>query len=195
MTIIKRLSALLLTLAIVLPAAAQFSIGPRVGVNMSSLKFDQDAFNTENQVGFTGGIQAELMIPLVNFGVDLSVMYVHRTSELEGEKINNDYIEIPLNLKYKFGLPVIGKIVSPYIFTGPCFAFRTSKDAIEEAINDKKSDISWNFGFGLQLFKKLQIGASYGLGLTKAVEFVSDHQGAGIEGKNNCWTVTAAWLF
>ena len=53
--------------------------------------------------------------------------------------------------------------------------------------------MAWNFGVGVQLFQHLQIGASYVLGITKAVKYVQD--AAGIDGKNNYWTVTAAWLF
>lgn len=204
MTMIKRLFAMLLTLAVVIPATAQFSIGPRIGMNVNSLHFDKDVFATDNRTGFNGGIEMEFMIPMVGFGFDLSAMYVHRVSqatETDGtattvSDLSCDYIEIPLNIKYKLGLPVIGKFVTPYIFTGPSFAFRTSKEAIKEFYHAKKSDIAWNFGFGLQLIGHLQIGASYGLGLTKAVEFVdSDHQSAGIDGKNRYWTVTAAWLF
>lgn len=191
----------------VLPAMAQFSIGPRVGMNVNALHFNTDIFSSDNRAGFNGGIEAEFMIPMVNFGFDLSVMYVHRVSQLpDGATLstNNvtesnascDYIEIPLNLKYKIGLPVVGNIISPYIFTGPSFAFRTSKEAIKEFYHAKKSDIAWNFGFGIQLVKHLQIGASYGLGLTKAVEFIdSSHTKADIDGKNRYWTVTAAWLF
>ena len=44
--------------------------------------------------------------------------------------------------------------------------------------------------------KKIQVGASYGFGLTKAVEMVTDDvNAAGIEGKNRYWTITAAYLF
>jgi len=204
MTIIKRLSALLLALAVVIPAMAQFSIGPRIGMNVNSLHFNKDIFATDNRAGFNGGLEMEFMIPMIGFGFDLSAMYVHRVSQSsfsEGN-VNNvadiscDYIEIPLNIKYKIGLPLIGKIITPYIFTGPSFAFRTSKESIKEFYHAKKSDIAWNFGIGIQLIQHLQIGASYGLGLTKAVEFVdSNHQAADIDGKNRYWTVTAAWLF
>ncbi|MDE6928848.1 MAG: hypothetical protein K2P06_09005, partial [Muribaculaceae bacterium] len=97
---------------------------------------------------------------------------------------------------YKLGLPVIGKIFTPYVFTGPSFAFLTSKQAISDAIQNKKVDIAWNFGLGIQLIQHLQIGASYGVGLTKTVEKVSGWTGTEpIDGKNNYWTVTAAWLF
>lgn len=209
MNIIKRFSAMLLCLAAVIPAMAQFSIGPRVGLNVNSLHFDNKLWDTENRAGINAGVQAEFMIPMINFGFDASVMYVHRTSNFDyytqdvnlsttevSENISCDYIEIPINLKYKIGLPVVGKIVTPYIFTGPSFAFRTSKAAIKEFYHAKKSDIAWNFGIGVQLFSHLQIGASYGLGMTKAYEAIdSSHQNAGIEGKNRYWTVTAAYLF
>ena len=200
MKLIKRLSVLLVVLAAVLPASAQFSIGPRLGVNVNKLHLDESTFAEDNRAGFTGGIEMELMIPMLNFGVDLSAMYVRRSGKLTNgtavEEINRDYIEIPLNLKYKIGLPIVGNIVAPYIFTGPSFAFLTSKEEINNFIKNKKCDIAWNFGLGVQLFKHLQVGASYGLGLTKAVSFIeSEHQRAGIEGKNRYWTVTAAWLF
>ncbi|MDO4320380.1 MAG: porin family protein [Bacteroidales bacterium] len=199
----KRLYALLLALAVMIPAMAQFSIGPRIGMNVNALHFNKDIFNSDNRAGFNGGLEMEFMIPMVGFGFDLSAMYVHRVSQTQVTEngttavadLASDYIEIPLNIKYKIGLPVIGKVFTPYIFTGPSFAFRTSKEAIKEFYHAKKSDIAWNFGIGVQLISHLQIGASYGIGLTKAVEFVSDHQSAGIDGKNRYWTVTAAWLF
>lgn len=200
---IKRLGALLLTLAVILPASAQFAIGPRVGVNVNKFHFDESTFNKDNRAGFTGGLEIEFTIPVINLGFDISAMYVHRSATvLEGtdgtttRNINSDYIEIPLNLKYKFGLPVVGKIITPYIFTGPSFAFLTSKKDVSEFLRTKKSDIAWNVGVGLQLFTHLQIGASYGFGLTKALQYVdNDHQAANIEGKNRYWTITAAWLF
>lgn len=201
----KRFWLALLAIAVMMPAMAQFSIGPRLGVNVNKFSLDESVFDSDNRAGFTGGIEIEVMIPMVNFGFDLSAMYVRRSGQVAVDvagvknvvNVNNDYIEIPLNLKYKFGLPLVGKIISPYIFTGPSFAFLTSKEAVKDFARNKKCDIAWNFGLGLQLFRHLQVGASYGLGMTKAFNAVSggDHQAAGIEGKNRYWTITAAWLF
>ena len=204
MTFLKRISILLLTLAVILPASAQLSFGPRVGVNLSSLSFDGDLVDnltSENRAGFTAGLQAELMLPIIGLGVDASIMYVNRSSKYTADgvskDVSTDYIEIPVNLKYKLGLPAVGNIVAPYFFTGPSFAFRTSKSAIAEALNSKKSDVAWNFGLGVQLFKHLQVGASYGLGLTNILEKTGndEYTGEKIEGKNKYWTITAAWLF
>lgn len=202
MTIFKRIWVLALALAVVMPAMAQFKIGPRVGINVNSLHFNKEVFNKDNRTGFNAGIQAEFTIPMVGFGFDASVMYVKRNSEYMSTlqnnaetKLHSDYIEIPVNLKYKIGLPVVGSIITPYIFTGPSFAFLTSKKVIND-IQNKKCDIAWNFGLGVELIKHLQIGASYGLGMTKALQTVGvAGENAGIEGKNRYWTVTAAWLF
>ncbi len=207
------LVAVLVFAGITANAGDVFRFGPKAGVEVNSMRLNSDLFNDDNRAGFTGGLMMEVNVPLIGLGFDLSVMYVHRVNAntvKSGANIdadenalltsdnyrNRDYIEIPLNIKYKIGLPVVGKVVSPYIFTGPSFAFLTSKRAINEAFENKAFDIAWNFGVGVQLFTHLQIGASYGLGITKTVSALTPlNAGTKIEGKNNYWTVTAAWLF
>ena len=188
-------------------ANAQFKIGPRIGVAVNKLHFNKELLNTDNRAGFTGGVEAEFMVPGLNIGIDASLMYVRRSADLgieyAGEdttypmpKVNNDYIDIPVYLKWKFGLPLVGSIVKPFLMTGPDFAFLTSKTAINEALHNKKFDVSWNFGLGVEFLSHLQVSASYGLGITKVAEstgFVSG--GEKIDGKNRFWTVTAAYLF
>lgn len=191
----------LLAVVAVLPVAAQFSFGPKVGIAVNELKFNKDLAAVDNRAGFTGGLMVELMLPVLNLGFDASVMYVHRSATLdikdfEKSVANRDYIELPINLKWKIGLPLVGKIITPYIFTGPSFSFLVSKKAINEFFENKSCDISWNFGVGVQLFTKVQIGASYGLGMTNTMKFVGvNPEGYNIEGKNNYWTITAAYLF
>lgn len=211
----KSIKALLTALAIVLmtavPASAQFRFGAKLGTEVNSMRFNKDVFNNDNRAGFTGGLMIEFTVPIVNLGFDLSAMYVHRVSQStpispndvnsstdfvnSGNFRNRDYIEVPLNLKWKLGIPVIGKIVTPYIFTGPSFAFLTSRKAINEMYKNKSVDVAWNIGLGLQFFNHLQVGASYGFGMNKTVELVSNVNTIPIDGKNNYWTITAAWLF
>jgi hypothetical protein len=215
MNTIKRMFvAVVAMIAISAAASAQFAIGPRIGATVNSMKFSKDIAESENLAGFTAGLQAEFTIPVINLGFDASVMYVHRKTEVSETATQSikevltssnvrsrDYIDIPINLKYKIGLPIVGKIVTPYVFTGPSFAFLASKKAITEAYENKSVDVSWNVGVGVQLISHLQIGASYGFGLTNTISKVSDYTGTDtsnlteIDGKNNYWTVTAAWLF
>lgn len=190
--------AIAIALMVMMPAMAQFKIGPRLGVDVNSLHFNKDVFQEDNRAGFTGGLQAEFMIPGLGFGFDASVMYVRRSATFTDDQrteVNADYIEIPVNLKYKVGLPLLGNILKPYVFTGPSFSFLTSRRFFSDFVN-KKSDTAWNFGFGVELINHLQLSASYAVGMSKALDvFHLSNENANINGKNRYWTVTAAWLF
>lgn len=188
------------------PADAQIKFGIKAGANFNSLKINQDIFNDDNRAGFNGGVMLEFTMPIIGVGMDASVMYVHRSGEdftdydEAGNEISTstsrDYIDIPLNLKYKLSLPGIGSLVKPFVTTGPSFAFLVSKKNINEFIKNKSCDIAWNFGFGIELFSHVQVAASYGLGLTNTLEYVGiGNNNETIEGKNRYWTVTAAYLF
>lgn len=182
---------------IAIPASAQFRFGIKAGVALNSLHFSSDYLenlNSDNRAGFTGGLMAEFMLPIGGLGLDASLMYVHRSAEegvdtdaAEGEVsfAKRDYIEIPINLKYKFSIPAVSSIVAPYIFTGPSIAFLVSdsKDIY------KKCDFAWNVGAGVELVRHLQVSASYGFGITKLVA----ERDANV--KNRYWTLTAAYLF
>lgn len=201
----KSFKVIFMTLVMILsassiPASAQFKFGPKVGLTINDMHFNKDVFDSDNQTGWTAGVMAEFTVPVIGLGFDLSAMYVRRNAkflyENEIAKDNRDYIEIPLNLKYKFSLPVVSKILVPYIGLGPSVSFLTSRRNIEGALKNKSVDWAMNFGFGVQLLSHLDINARYGLGLTKAVQAIDDEfESAGIEGKNRYWTISVAYLF
>lgn len=184
-----------------LPAQAQFHFGIKAGVNVNRLSFNKEMItDSDNRAGFTGGIMAEFTVPLVGVGCDISAMYVRRNSSFMKEQkvVDNqrDYIDIPLNLKYKLSLPGISKVFAPFVTTGPSVAFLTSKKHIMDAYKNHSVDVAWNFGLGFELLRHVQIAASYGLGLTKALDMINlADDAAKIDGKNRYWTVTAAYLF
>lgn len=181
------------------PAQAQLRFGLKAGVAVNSLHFSSSTFDAENRAGFTGGAMLEFTLPATGLGLDLSAMYVRRNSQWLDEngltRDNRDYIDIPLNLKWKISIPVINNIIRPYLTTGPDFAILTSRRSVEDAYRNRKFDTSWNFGFGAELFRHLQVGASYGIGITKALKTIGATGTSGINGHNRYWTVTAAWLF
>ena len=215
MNYIKVLLSAILVSAVSLSASAGdiFRFGPRIGTQVNNMRLNSDVFSTDNRAGFTGGLTAEVQIPVIGLCLDASLMYVHRVNDntiknneaasgdqsqmLESDNYKKrDYIEIPINVKYKFGLPVVGSFVTPYVFTGPSFAFLTSSKAINEAYKNKSFDVTWNFGVGVQVINHLQIGASYGIGMTKTLEKISSiSAGPNVTSRNNYWTITAAWLF
>lgn len=184
--------------------SAQFHFGIKAGVAVNSLKFSnlddvQKTFSKDNRAAFTGGIMAEFEVPVIGLCFDASAMYVRRTGDmpvindgtLTSVQNKRDYIDVPINIKYKIGIPLISKFIRPYVLTGPDFAFLVSKKAVVDAYKNKSFDFSWNFGAGIELMRHVQVQASYGLGLSKVVG-KSDSQ---IDGKNRYWTVTAAYLF
>ena len=167
--------------ASILPANAQFSFGPKVGIAVNDLKYSNEIWNSDNRAGFTGGLMAEFMLPVFNLGIDAAIMYANRsvTANLDfginsednkkvNEKINRNYIDIPLHIKWKIGLPLVGKIVTPFVFTGPNFSFLVSKSTFDD-LKNKNFDVAWNLGLGVQLFTKLQVAASYSWGLSEAI--------------------------
>ena len=202
----KTIKSLLLAVVMIagfsVPAAAQFHIGPRVGITVNQLHLDNKMFDAENRTGFTGGLMAEFTVPIIGVGVDASVMYVRREGvnkyvddgETIVEKNNRNYIGIPINLKWKIGSPAVGNIITPFITTGPEFDFLCSKQTIDD-MKRKKCDVSWNFGLGVELIKHIQVAASYGFGINSAVKYVGEIETVDVKGKDRFWTITAAYLF
>lgn len=201
----KSIKAILLTLVMIIgasaiPAQAQFKFGPKVGLTVNDFHFNKNVMDAENQTGWTAGLMTEFTVPVIGLGFDLSAMYVRRNSEFMREnnltKDNRDYIEIPLNLKYKFSLPLISKILVPYLGVGPSVSFLTSRRHIENAYKNKSVDWAMNFGFGVQLLSHIDVNARYGLGMSKAVKLIDSGAGNGdIDGKNRYWTISVAYLF
>ena len=111
--------------------------------------------------------------------------------------LRNVLFQVPLNIKYKISLPAVGRIIAPYIFTGPDFSFKLDKNTVD-AVKTKTCQVAWNVGLGLQLVRHLQIGASYGFGINNIIEKMPENLGINttdLSLKNNYWTITAAYLF
>lgn len=105
--------------------------------------------------------------------------------------MKTDYLDIPVNLKWKFGIP----LVKAYLSAGPYVGFRVGGDKIWDVLGDqikaKNFSAGLNFGVGAELISHLQIGVNYGLGLTD--NYSSDK--FDLNAKNRGWSITAAILF
>lgn len=203
MKLVKRVIAVaVVALMAIAPAAAQVRFGVKAGVALNSIHFNKEIVNDitdgSNRAGFTGGVMAEVHVPIVGLCVDASLLYAHRSAELKGSTSNvvfkRDYIDIPVNLKYKFNIVGLSSIFAPFVYTGPDFAILVS-DSKQEGYKNKTLNTSWNLGFGAELFSHLQVSATYGIGITKAMEYVGIKGSESVSGKDRYWTVTAAYLF
>ena len=187
----------ILALASTCTAQAQVRFGLKAGVTINELKWDKDVVSKDNRAGFTGGLMIEIGLPVVGLGIDASALYTHRENNLylEETKLKRDYLDIPVNVKYKLQIPVLSKVISPFVTTGPDFSLLLADDDKGD-FKTRKWNTSWNVGFGAELFRKVQIHANYGIGVTKAFEYLGkDVDSKPIEGKDNYWTITAAYLF
>jgi hypothetical protein len=190
---------LVVVLAAGTTAQAQFKYGLKAGLNLSSVSFSgngSDNVNTENFTGFQVGPTIELMIPILNFGFDASLLYSQQGFKIKN--ISDDFrthtLEIPANLKYKISaLDLLGV----YVAAGPYISFNLS-DNLGDAYKSKSFGAGLNFGLGAELLGHLQVGANYKLGLTNdyGTEIPS---GIGalseIKGQAQGWTISATYFF
>lgn len=185
-------------------ANAQFRFGVKAGLNVDKLHFNEKVFDSDNNCGFTAGVMTEFQIPIIGLCFDLSAMYTRMNSNLEyaspvvngvaDVSKNKNFLEIPLNVKYKFQIPVVASIIKPYVFTGPSFAIKLDKNTVN-ALKTKTCQTVWNIGLGVELIKHLQLGASYGFGINNIIDKTTDINVVDYDVKNNYWTITLAYLF
>ena len=201
------LMALVMTIGV---AGAQVRFGIKAGANFNSIHFKdvESSLQPDNSCGFNVGVMTEFTVPIVGLCFDASLLYSRMNnaiskdySEPVGDVLDSDmswgknFLEIPINIKYKFQIPMVANIVKPYIFTGPTFAFK-----LDKSIMDRTYQAAWNVGIGVELINHLQVSGSYGFGMNNVAKEV--FKGNGILGNaeklkanNNYWTVSAAWLF
>ena len=183
-------------------AGSPVRFGVKAGMTVNKMKFNEDAFSTANRNGYTAGATMQFVAPIINVGFDASLMFTHRSNNVAFEgsssdvSVNRNYIEIPINFRYNIGLPVVGKVFTPFLTTGPDFSFLVSKKNVKNAWNNKTVDVAWNFGLGVKLFDKVEVAASYGLGIKSSASGDAALYGNNpVSSKNRFWTITAAYLF
>ena len=104
----KIFSALLVAICIcmAMPTQAQINFGVKGGLNLSKASFSKADFKKDNFTGFFIGPMAEFKIPVVGLGLDGALLFSQRGIEVEGTKIKQNGLDIPINLKYNIGLGV-----------------------------------------------------------------------------------------
>lgn len=184
--------------------SAKLRFGIKAGLNVDKFNISNTAkiLDSDNQCGFTAGGMMECTIPVVGIGFDLSLMYTHMNGEIATPDytgtVGKNYLEVPLNLKYKIGIPAISKIIQPIIYTGPTMALKLDKSTISN-LKTKTVQMGWNVGLGVELLSHLQVSAGYTFGINDVAKHIKAVDNAinlsDVKLKNNYWTITAAYLF
>lgn len=172
-------------MAVAMPAKAQLKWGVKGGVNIAKLKFDKISYK-DNTTGFFIGPMAEVTVPIVGLGVDASLLYNQNGSD----EYKQAGIDIPVNLKYTFGL---GSKLGIFVAAGPDFFFNFKGD--DDAVDKYKSMVGVNIGAGVKLINHLQIGVNYNAQLGKSGEVSLLDAVSFSKYKFNTWQISAAYIF
>ncbi len=210
----KYVSLIMLAVALMFAqqADAQLQFGVKGGLNVSSISFNQDLFDSSNRSGWFLGPTMKLSTPILGLGLDASALYEQKSSQVENTKvqsgettINQKSVIIPVNVRWGFGL---GSMASMFVFAGPQFGFNVGKDEFtwtsredyQNTFQLKKSNLSVNVGAGVSLLKHLQVTANYSIatgktGEAKVSKVIDDTYDTITTGKANAWQVSVAYFF
>ena len=164
----RRITSIALMAAALLlaaPAHAQFNWGVKGGVNLGDnslpqLSTEGQVLSLNNYAGFFFGPKAEVRLPVIGLGIEAAAMYEQKILALStSETFKQNSFQIPLNLKYSFGL---GNMVNIFVAAGPEFGFNVGKTPLATYVEDKAM-LSINAGFGITLLKHLQLGVNYNM--------------------------------
>lgn len=202
----KIFTLMVLLAAMTFTAQAQVKFGLKGGLNLTNMRFDKDVVSKSNQAGFFIGPTVKFTLPVVGLGIDAAALYDQRSAKLDGvdETLKQRSIQIPINVRYDFGL---GSIAGIYFFAGPQFGFNVG-DKVTNIISNvvdwrlKDSNLSANVGLGLMLLNHLQISANYNIAFGTTGEFnvltdVASRTWDTVTGKTkaNAWQLSLAYYF
>ena len=129
-------------LCVAAPLAAQPSFGLRAGLNVSTIRPDNDVDLADRsaKLGFVGGVFAE--VPVASgVAIQPEVLYTQKgvKRDAPNEDVSVDYIEVPVLVKA--GLP-LSDLLDVDVFAGPALAFKMGSDDSSEP--DEASTIRYN---------------------------------------------------
>ena len=189
------MAIMVMALFVVVPAQAQFSWGIKGGVNLVSndlsnlsgiVQDKAQIMNKDNYTGFFIGPKAELRVPILGFGIEAAALYSQKGMSVgDNETFQQNSFQIPLNIKYSFGL---GNVANVFIAAGPEFGFNVGEttkvfnnvqfdDVTGVTAGDvsayvlEKSTLSINIGLGATLLNHLQVALNYNMPWGKTGEF------------------------
>ncbi len=193
-------------------AEAKLNFGVKGGLNVSSISFNQDLFDSSNRTGWFLGPTMKFTTPLLGLGLDASALYEQKSSEVKNTTVQSGEttvtqksVVVPVNVRWGFGL---GSMASLFVFAGPQFGFNVGKDEFSWTNHEdykstfqlKKSNLSVNVGAGVSLLKHLQVTANYNIatgktGEAKVGKVIDDTYDTITTGKANAWQVSLSYFF
>ncbi len=210
-----KLIAFFFLITVSLPGFSQFKWGAKVVFPFNKEEFgfkDPSLSSIDLNDCFQAGIIAQGFIPNFPLGMDASALISMNSLSL-GElsnSINSGYLNIPVNLKYRIGIPVFSKIFCVCFSAGPYFNIKlVGKDIIRfedsyPSFSDAKiytEPFNWgmNYSIGLICLSMVQVDIGYSHTVTRPITIYNyKFEDIGLPknfGAQNGWFVTASILF
>ena len=165
---------------------AQFGI--KAGMNMANeiKSFTQAdiaaSFNSKNLQGYQIGLVYQLMPKKSGFGIEIGALISQKgsTFKLDSVDVVNvfkegyreiNYFEVPLNLRYRISIGSIGLYGFGGVYGGYALSAKTVIETTNTTTNETlqsfmdHADYGYNFGAGIELFKKIQLGGTFSQGI------------------------------
>lgn len=162
-------------------------LGIKAGVNIASEINSyhpsdiRAGFNSTSLTGYQIGVVYQAISRKTGLGFEVGALLSQKGSTFgDTTKTDNlikqgykelNYLEVPLNLRYHLSFGLIGV----YGFGGIYGGYALSGKTVDESTNDTRNaayssmkdhlDYGYNFGAGVELFKKIQFGATLSQGL------------------------------
>lgn len=203
----KKCVAVLLLAMLTMPAFSQLRFGVRTDVGMYNPSFTTSALAVENLSSFSVGPTLELMIPVVNWGIEASVLYNNHSMTISGNEVKantdvtNHYLLVPVNVKKKFGLGVLPAQL--FATAGPHIGFLLGGDEfhvdnLDEGIRARSFQAGLGFGLGFEVFGRAQVGVQYRLLLTD--NYAENRPGVSnifspLNDQSSRWFLSASFFF
>ncbi len=193
-----------MAVAFAAPSQAQVKFGAMAGLNMTNMSFTESGASeaVKSRTGFFIGPTVKFTVPIVGLSVDGAALYDQREAKSGDETIKAQSIQVPINVRYGFGL---SSMLNIFAFAGPQFGFNIgnkTKELQKDVANWtlKSSNLSANIGIGATVAGHLQVKLNYNIALGKTGEVeVWDATKAAWNtvngGKANAWQVSAAYFF
>ena len=191
-------------------ANAQIKFGLKGGLNVTSMSFSEEVFDASNKTGFFVGPMLKVTVPIVGLSFDAAALYDQKEADVkyaaEGElgKVNvkQQSINIPVNVRYGFGLSSLANI---FLFAGPQWGINVGNKNFKwnesSSYSLKKSNFSVNVGAGVTLLNHLQVSANYNIACGKSADASLSKalDAAANAGKdkshNNSWQIALGYWF
>ena len=168
-------------------------------------------FNSNNLQGYQIGLVYQLMPKKSGLGVEIGALISQKgsTFKFDSTDVVNvfkqgyreiNYLEVPLNLRYRLSMGFIGIYGFGGVYGGYAMSAKTVNETAntttDEALQSFKdrADYGYNFGAGIELFKKIQFGGTFSQGI-KNTASINSTLPLPATSSNRVMTVNLVYMF